>query len=171
MRMEEQDPEIVTEPMSLKKMAQMSSDPAFKMQYFKQVTQDYDPDLRKEHRPTPDTRMRVRFYKIAGTGDKDIAAALGISLVKLKKVYAYELRLGTADFNSLVVGKMIEKINAGESAMIMFYLRCRAKFTPSTENFIEHKITVSRPKEDIEDELKQLGIPEESLKKLLEEGE
>lgn len=169
--MSEEESEVVQDPVGLKKMAEMSADPDFKMQYFNQVSEEYDPNLRRDHRPTPNSRMRVRFYKIAGTSEKDIAAALGISLVKLKKIYAYELRLGTADFNSMVVGKMIEKINAGESAMIMFYLRCRAKFTPSTENFIEHKITVSRPKEDIEDELKQLGIPEESLKRLLEEGE
>jgi hypothetical protein len=154
--------------MSLEEMADASNDPKFKMQYFNQAAIEYTPDIKKIHRPTNETRMRVRFYKIAGTDEKDIAAAMGLSLPKLRTLYNYELKLGTADFNSLVVGKMIEKINAGESAMIMFYLRCRAKFTPSTENFVEHKIVISRPKEDIEDELKSLGISEENLKKLLE---
>lgn len=170
--MQENESEIVddgpNELVSIKDMAEMSQDPNFKMQFLRSIEEEYNPDLRKDHRPTEASRMRVRFYKIAGTDDKNIAKALGLSLIKFKKIYAYEIAMGVQDLNALVTGKLIEKINQGESAAIFFYLRCKAKFTPSTEQLVEHKISISRPKEDIESELLELGVPSESLKKLLE---
>lgn len=171
--MDEKEPEIIEDvpgQMNLKQMAERANSPEFKVQYLKQIEAEYNPDLRRDHRPTQDSRLRVRLYKVAGVADKDIAKSLGISLIKLKKVYAYELAMGLNDLNAMVVGKMIEKINLGESNMIMFYLRCRSNFTPSTQQTIEHKVSISRPKEEIEQELMELGIPNESLKKLLEDG-
>jgi hypothetical protein len=119
--------------------------------------------------PTDEQRLRVRMSVVAGIKAPDIAKCMGIPIRQFNRWYKQDLQNARNDMNAMVVGKLVEKIREGDNACIIFYLKTRAGFTPKTQVEVEHRIRETRTREELEAELKQLGVSEEGLQKLLED--
>jgi len=123
-----------------------------------------------EHLPTPVSRCRVRMAVVAGINREDISKAMQVSEKTLNKHYKDELDGALADMNTLVTGKLVKQINEGNTTAMIFYLRTRARWTPKSEQIIEFRGTIQRTREEIENELRELGIPEDKFLELTNDG-
>jgi len=119
--------------------------------------------------PTDEERLRVRMSVVAGIKIPDIAKCMGYTQKHLNRWFKQDLENAKNDMNAMVVGKLVEKIREGDNACIIFYLKTRAGFTPKTQIEVEHRIRETRTREELEQELKQLGVSDEGLQKLLED--
>lgn len=78
---------------------------------------------------------KVEQYSQYCDNEEEIALALGISyrtLCSRKKEFAdfaTAIKKGKAKANTFVGGKLMEKIKAGDTASIIFYLKTRCKWT------------------------------------------
>lgn len=114
------------------------------------------------HKPTMETRENVMALRIAGYSKAKIARILKIGPERLNKHYSHELELADGEIDRLVVSKLISGIKAGNPKLIEFYLKNKKGWSEKREHVIEHKVT--RTKEELEEELLALGVPEERLR-------
>lgn len=70
----------------------------------------------------------VKAYVACGTPQDDIAEILGIDPKTLRKHYAREIRLGTAEANANVAGKLYQSAMDGNVVAQIFWLKTRAGY-------------------------------------------
>jgi len=117
-----------------------------------------------------ESRLKVRMLKIAGIPDNEVAKCMGISITSLEKYYKVDLDNGASECTAMVTGKLIEKIRNGDTTSIVFYLRTRGKWAPKNEFEITHNHTIRpRSRQEIEAELREIGVPLEKMNELLED--
>ena len=112
------------------------------------------------HEITEQTTDTVRALMIAGLSCARIADVLGISHDTLERRYADVLRTARDEFTREVVTCLARKIREGDTASILFYLKCRAGWRETSRVeltgadgqpvAIDHKIAVDAPRETYE---------------------
>ncbi len=142
--------------------------------YDKDVT---DPEVKKEllekngigefqllqaHKPSKANREAVIAMRIAELTQRKIADVLEISEKTLVKYYGREITLAKDMTDQLVISKLMEGIKAGDPKLIQFYLKNKKNWNDKQEHVVTHQVI--RPRKDIEEELRALGVPEENLK-------
>lgn len=84
------------------------------------------------HEATEKTQNQVFVMAAAGTKHDIIAKILQINQKTLKKHYKYQLDLGRAKANSLVVGALFNNAMSGNVTAQIFWLKTRAGWREST---------------------------------------
>jgi len=77
------------------------------------------------HVPNHGSQAAVKMMVAAGRPQSEIATALKITTVTLRKHYRTELDEGLAEINKLVLGKLFKKINDDDTASILFFCKTR----------------------------------------------
>lgn len=164
-------------PTTLDDIVDTMNTPEFNNQFYG-LTEDDLPHVPKVrlnnsgsvHIPTKHSRLKVRMMKIAGIENSMVAECMNIGQSTLFKHYRKDLDCGLAECVTLTAGKLIEKIRSGDNTALIFFLRTRGRWAPKN-NMDEDKNHLDRPRNrsEIVEELKLLGIPEESMEELLED--
>lgn len=80
----------------------------------------------KEHQVTPETKQQVERLKACGLSHSQIGYILGgLTDKTVEKHYKEELQHGKAKVDAFVTGKLLKKIQAEDTACIIFYLKTR----------------------------------------------
>ena len=84
-----------------------------------------------EFQPTDEERNQVSHLSGLGLNQGHIAALIrgGIDEKTLRKYFRHELDSGKAGRIQQVSSKLMEKIDMGDTASIMFYLKTQARWT------------------------------------------
>src|SRR5215213_2423935 len=80
---------------------------------------------RPPHQPTEEQRRHVENMAALWLNQEDIAAVLGIGVTTLRKHYPEELRRGTARGNLRLTERFRDKLEAGDTASIIWATKCR----------------------------------------------
>lgn len=72
------------------------------------------------HNVTDNTRQAVKYMKIAGATNEQVADYLGISDETLRKYYKSDLDHGRRHCQQIIVGALFKKVMAGDTASIIF---------------------------------------------------
>lgn len=94
-----------------------------------------------EFQPTDEERNQVSHLSGLGLNQGHIAALIrgGIDEKTLRKYFRHELDSGKAGRIQQVSSKLMEKIDMGDTASIMFYLKTQARWTENHK--IDHSST------------------------------
>jgi hypothetical protein len=84
---------------------------------------------RPPHQPTTKDRTYVESLASYGVPEEDIARVMGINHLTLGKHYRRELDLGHVKTNAQVAGFLFTAAKKGSVPAMMFWLRCRAKWS------------------------------------------
>jgi len=84
---------------------------------------------RQPHQPTPKERRYVESLASYGVPDDDIARVIGITRITLRKHYRDQLETGAIKTNAQVAGFLFTAAKKGSVPAMMFWLRCRAKWS------------------------------------------
>ncbi len=109
---------------------------------------------RKAHTPTDQTRESVKYMKIVGGKDADIAKALGITRPTLNKHYKQELKQGKQQLGGQLAktayqiafgykykdGKGLIKEKQPNPAMVMFLLKTQFGFSETQKHEFTNEI-------------------------------
>ena len=85
------------------------------------------------HKPTAESRQKVREMIVAGVNQVDVAACIGIAYETYQRHYAEEIATAKPMIVSLVAGKLIEKALRGNVEAAKFYLNTQGKWTKQQE--------------------------------------
>lgn len=85
------------------------------------------------HKPTPETRQKVREMIAAGVNQVDVAACIGIAYETYQRHYAEEIATAKPMIVTLVAGKLIEKALRGNVEAAKFYLNTQGRWTKQQE--------------------------------------
>jgi len=113
------------------------------------------------HVPTVENQKLIAAYVIAGLTQTKICEMVGLSNNILKKYYQDVLDYARELLVSKAVTQIHKKVDEGNLDAIKFVLARQGGWTEKTEHSIE--VIPLRSVEEIEAELKELGVPEESL--------
>jgi hypothetical protein len=173
----EKEISIVDEiPSDLDGFSEAVNDPKVTGEFF-DVTEDSLPEVDlplKSNSPrivqvTKEKRLKVRMLKIAGISDADIAKCMNISVKALRKNFKTDIENGVSECTAMVAGKLMEKIQQGDSRSIIFYLSSRGGWSIKREIDVTHNHVVDpRNREEIIAELNAIGVPKEKMDELLE---
>jgi hypothetical protein len=83
---------------------------------------------RPSHKPTKETRQKVREHSMVGTPQELIADILNIDEKTLRKHYREELDHGLAEANARACGILYRNVTKGDPASVFFWLKTRAGF-------------------------------------------
>ena len=78
------------------------------------------------HRPTDDTRAKVRSLVIAGVAHDDICRVIGVAKATLYKHYRDDLDRALAETNANVASTLVQKALNGDTTAAIFFLKARA---------------------------------------------
>ena len=84
---------------------------------------------RPPHKATPKNRRYVESLASYGVPEDDIARVVGLSTTTLRKHYLDELANGNVRKNAQVAGFLFTAAKNGSVPAMMFWLRCRAKWS------------------------------------------
>jgi len=85
------------------------------------------------HEPSDKIRNLVKLCTIAGSTQAQIAAALGISIVTLKKYYAVELKTAKTEFIAQAVGVIAHHLKNKNLTAAIFTLKTQAQWKETGE--------------------------------------
>ena len=86
----------------------------------------------KTHEPTSGDLKYVEALSSYGVPEDDIARVVGISRMTLRKHYADQLENGATRANAQVAGFLFGAAKKGSVPAMMFWLRCRAKWSDAS---------------------------------------
>ena len=84
---------------------------------------------RPPHQPTTRDRTYVESLASYGVPEEDIARVMDINRLTLAKYYRRELDIGHIKTNAQVAGFLFTAAKKGSVPAMMFWLRCRAKWS------------------------------------------
>lgn len=116
------------------------------------------------HKPTNEQRQMVECLYGCGMPLDDIARLLKISRKTLSARYKEELKIGKIRMDAVAIGKLFQKIRAGNTACLIFYMKTRMGWRTSGElpDFPHPPGPIDAPPEMIEE------LSEEALDKELQ---
>lgn len=97
------------------------------------MTQAKNKGGRPPHKPTDESRQRVREHVLVGTPQEVIGELLGISQVTLRKHYGDVIKEALPEANRKIAGKLWAKAYEGDTASQIFWLKTRAGFKERSE--------------------------------------
>ena len=117
---------------------------------------------RPAHSPDPQSRAFVEAGAMGGIPQDDLAAALGISDVTLRKHYREELDHGMTKANARVVQTAFQQATSGKSpAMTMFWLKTRMGWKETQE--MEHSGEIDVQSDALENVMQSIADRAERL--------
>ena len=116
---------------------------------------------------TDKDRIFVAMLTVAGTSQYSIASALGIDLRTLKGRFKDEINTALELATEKATSTVLQKIDEGDLQASMFFLKCRAKWADRTEIAVD-QIREPRSKEEIEAELREYGLTDKQLQKMVD---
>lgn len=84
---------------------------------------------------TPTDELRDKVRKLAGNGLPIvmIGRLIGCDKNTLNKYFEHELHLGSAEATNKIAGKLFSKAMKGDTACLIFWLKCRANWSERAE--------------------------------------
>jgi len=87
---------------------------------------------RAPYQPTPKDRAMVETMAAAGIQQDEICACLGITGKTLRRHFRAELDTAHARANASVAQRLYKAAMAGNTAAMIFWLKCRARWKPAS---------------------------------------
>jgi hypothetical protein len=82
----------------------------------------------KPHRPTEETRKRVREMSGLGLPHEQIGALIGISDVTLRKHYPDDLQMGKAQASARIADTLFNKAQAGDTTAMIWWTKAQMRW-------------------------------------------
>lgn len=72
------------------------------------------------HIPTAEQRTAIKYFKVAGMTNEQIARQFNIDTKTLAKHYRFELDHGLDHLKGVIIGALMTKVMSGDTASIIF---------------------------------------------------
>ena len=87
----------------------------------------------KPHRPTEETRKRVREMSGLGLPHEQIGALIGISDVTLRKHYSDDLQMGKAQASARIADTLFNKAQAGDTTAMIWWTKAQMRWSETVK--------------------------------------
>jgi hypothetical protein len=93
----------------------------------------------KAHKPTKETRQRVREVSGLGLPHEQIGALLGISDVTLRKYYDDDLQMGKAQASAKIADTLFNKAQNGDTTAMIWWTKAQMRWSETVRQELTGK--------------------------------
>ena len=95
--------------------------------------------VNRAHKPTQETRAKVREMAGLGLPHEQIGALIGISDVTLRKYYEHDLQMGKATASAQIADTLFNKAQGGDTTAMIWWTKAQMRWSETVKQELTGK--------------------------------